>query len=83
MDQVIGSGGEVPGGSVESLTEELAQLARETAQLLLTPRYDEAELAELDVRAREVRAAIRSAVAPESEGREPVIVQAGPRVRGG
>ena len=83
MDQVIGSGGEPVSGSVESLTEELTQLARETAQLLLTPRYDEAKLAELAVRQREVRATIRAALAPENEGCEPVVVHAGLRVRGG
>lgn len=71
-------------GSVESLTNELPVIARTTAQLLLTPRYDEAELAELDVRAREVRRAIRSALAPaEKEVCEPVSVHAGPLVSGG
>lgn len=73
MDQVIGSGSAPPSGSVESLTDELAEIQRETARLLLTPRYDETNLAELTVRARDVRAAIRALVGG-SAGGEPVVV---------
>ena len=43
---------------LDRLTDELARNARATAALLTSPRYDEAELAELDVRARTLRAAI-------------------------
>jgi hypothetical protein len=83
MDQVIGSGCEPLSGSVESLTDELAEIQRVTARLLLTPRYDEANLAELSVRARDVRAAIRSALVGGSEGGKPVVVHAGALARGG
>ncbi|HEU0052120.1 MAG TPA: hypothetical protein VFQ39_03040 [Longimicrobium sp.] len=38
---------------------ELEKTARAIAELLLRPRYDEAELAELDARARELREFIR------------------------
>ena len=61
MDQVNGSGSGPEGNEVERLNGELAEIARATARLLLTPRYDEAELAYLDVRAREIRAAIQQA----------------------
>jgi hypothetical protein len=46
---------------VSELEQELARIARCIARLLLHPRYDEAELAELDVRARELRERIGSA----------------------
>jgi hypothetical protein len=56
-----------PGGEVRQLREELAGVARETARLLLRPRYDEAELAELDVRARDLRARLRALAPPRRE----------------
>jgi hypothetical protein len=46
---------------IPKLQDELARVAKQTARLLLQPRYDEAELAELDARARELRARIQSA----------------------
>jgi len=49
------------------MEQELAHLARRIARLLLHPRYDEAELAELDVRARELRERIRSATPPRRQ----------------
>ena len=49
---------------VSEMEQELAQVARRIARLLLHPRYDEAELAELDARARELRERIRSATPP-------------------
>jgi len=52
---------------VSELEQELARVARHIARLLLHPRYDEAELAELDVRARELRARIRSATPPRRQ----------------
>jgi predicted exporter len=53
-------GSPVPGSTpeLERLTDQLAQNARATAVLLTTRGYDEAELAELDRRGRELRAAI-------------------------
>jgi hypothetical protein len=41
--------------------EQLAEVARKTARLLTQPRYDEAELAELDVSATRLREQIREA----------------------
>jgi hypothetical protein len=52
---------------VSGLEQELAQVARRIARLLVQPRYDEAELAELDVRARELRERIRSATPPRRQ----------------
>ncbi|HEU0053114.1 MAG TPA: hypothetical protein VFQ39_08045 [Longimicrobium sp.] len=49
---------------------ELEKIARATAALLLTHDYDEAELAELDVRARELRAALAAARPVRVEVRE-------------
>jgi hypothetical protein len=56
------------------LNEELASTAREVARLLTRPRYDEAELAELEVRARKLRAAIGRAHAALAPEEEPVIL---------
>lgn len=53
--------------SVRALEDELGQVARQVARLLLKPRCDEAELAELDVRARELRDGIRRAAPPRPE----------------
>jgi len=63
-----------PAGDLERLNEELAATARAAARLLTLPRYDEAELAELDVRARNLRAAIGQAQPPAAEDDEPVIL---------
>jgi hypothetical protein len=54
------------------LNEALAATARATAMLLTRPRYDEAELAELDVRARTLRAAIGQAQPAPAVHDEPV-----------
>lgn len=48
-----------PGGDRATPVEELAEVARRIARLLSQPRYDEAELAELDVRANALRARVR------------------------
>jgi hypothetical protein len=61
---------------VQRLTEELAEVARETARLLLRPRYDEAELAELDVRARDLRTRLRAL--NRSHEREPYEIELRP-----
>ena len=58
---------------VERVAQELAAVARETARLLLSPRYDEAARAELDVRARELRAQLRAAASEEDRGDEPAL----------
>lgn len=50
--------------AVSELEQELAHVARRIARLLLHPRYDEAELAELDANARELRERIRNAAPP-------------------
>lgn len=60
-----------PAGEVERVAQELASVARETARLLLRPRYDEAELAELDLRARELRGRLRAATLEERAKSEP------------
>ncbi|HSU14138.1 hypothetical protein [Longimicrobium sp.] len=48
----------------ERLRDELAGVARQIARLLVQPRYDEAELAELDVRARDLRQQLARAMPP-------------------
>jgi hypothetical protein len=52
---------------VARLEDELAVTARKIARLLVHPRYDEAELAELEVRAGELRSRIRQAQPPVAE----------------
>lgn len=52
---------------VERLTEELAEVARATARLLLKPRYDEADLAQLEARRKELRERIRKLSPPHEE----------------
>jgi chromosome segregation ATPase len=49
---------------IEELRAELASVAMGIARLLSGERYDEAELAELDVRKRELRAKINKIEAP-------------------
>ena len=56
---------------VERLTEELAEVARATARLLLTPRYDEAKLAELDRQRSELRTRIRE-ISPTQDDLSPL-----------
>ena len=51
------------------LQVELASVTRETARLLLDPEYDEEKLWELDLRARDLHARIRSAAL--ADGRPP------------
>ena len=63
--------------------EELAELARRTARLLTTPRYDEAALAELDVRARELRARIRAAEGPRRKEDDDSLIPRGGRLTSG
>jgi hypothetical protein len=54
---------------IEQLRAELASVAMGIARLLSGERYDEAELAELDVRKRELRAKINEAEAPARSAR--------------
>jgi hypothetical protein len=54
---------------IEGLRTELASVAMEIARLLSGTRYDEAELAELDVRQRELRARLKEAGAPDRNAR--------------
>lgn len=68
---------------VAELELELARVARSIARLLLQPRYDEAELAELDVRARELRERIRSAAPPRRSEPEISTWYAGSRLISG
>lgn len=49
---------------VRRLTEQLARNALAIAELLSKPRYDEARLAELDVRAGQLRASIAARLRP-------------------
>ena len=81
---MIGSGWDAR-DDVQRLTDELADVARATARLLLDPRYDEAELAELDFRARQLRASIREASIAKLGVTEPVQLHAHsqPLVSGG
>jgi hypothetical protein len=65
--------GECDASEVQRLTRELATVAQDTARLLLCPRYDEAELAELDVRARELRARLVAAARDEHGATAPVV----------
>jgi hypothetical protein len=58
------------GDSAAALESQLAGVARKIAFLLTRPGYDEAELAELDVRAAQLRAQIRAA-RPPSPSDEP------------
>jgi hypothetical protein len=71
---------------VEQLQGELAEVARDTARLLLQADYAEPELLELDARAWELRARIREAVVrrdPEPELRVVSIRSGGGLVSGG
>ena len=54
---------------IEELRAELASVAMDIARLLSGERYDEAELAELDVRKRELRAKINEIEAPARRAR--------------
>jgi hypothetical protein len=70
-NEVGGSSAPASTPELERLTEQLAQNARATAVLLTTRGYDEAKLAELDRRGRELRAAIaaeRGKLAPVDDG---------------
>ncbi len=60
------------GDSAAALENQLAAVARRIAFLLTRPRYDEAELAELDVRAERLREQIRAA-RPPSPPDEPYV----------
>jgi hypothetical protein len=72
-DRAVGPGD----ADLPRLRESLAGVATSIARLLTRPRYDEAELAELDVRARDLRARIRHAEAALLEQREPELVLSG------
>jgi hypothetical protein len=52
----------------DRIRDELAGVARQIARLLIQPRYDEAELAELDVRARDLRQQLARAMPPHDDG---------------
>ena len=52
----------------DRIRDELAGVARQIARLLIQPRYDEAELAELDVRARDLRQQLARATPPHDDG---------------
>lgn len=56
-----------PDPAVAELERRLAEVARSIARLLTQPRYDEAELAELDVRAEELRRQIVDARPPQPD----------------
>ena len=80
MDQTI------PDDDVAQLQGELAEVARDTARLLLQADYAESDLLELDARAWELRARIRGAAirkAPEPELRVASIRSGGGLVSGG
>jgi hypothetical protein len=66
-----------PGRLLERLERELADVARQIATLLTQPRYEEAELAELDARAKELREQIDALKAPARQaicdGRSPLV----------
>jgi hypothetical protein len=71
---------------VARLQGELAEIARDSARLLLQPDYAEADLSELDARAWELRARIRGAAirrAPQAETRVATIRSGGGLVSGG
>ena len=71
---------------VAQLQGELAEVARDTARLLLQAGYAESDLLELDARAWELRARIREAAirkAPEPEPRVASIRSGGGLVSGG
>jgi hypothetical protein len=57
------------GEELATLQGELASVTRETARLLLDPEYEEEKLWDLDLRARELHARIRSAAL--ADGRPP------------
>lgn len=52
---------------VGELHARLAGVARAIAKLLVTPRYDEAQLAELEVEARSLRHQIEKARGPQTD----------------
>ena len=56
------------GKQLGRLREELSGVARQIAALLTQPRYDEAALAELDVRAAALRSQIRAMEPPVGKG---------------
>ena len=71
---------------VAQLQGELAEVARDTARLLLQADYAESDLLELDARARELRARIWAAAirkGPEPELRVASIRSGGGLVSGG
>ncbi len=62
-----------PAAALARLSQELAATARATAMLLVQRGHDPAELAALDLRARELRAAIRQAEEAARQ-HEPVVL---------
>ena len=76
----------IPADDIAQLQGELAEVARDTARLLLQPGYAESDLLELDARAWDLRARIRKAAirqAPELELRVASIRSGGGLVSGG
>lgn len=59
LEMDVDRNGQRPGAS--ELEDQLAAVARSIAKLLTQPRYDEAELAELDIAAQRLRERIREA----------------------
>ena len=57
-----------PQAALVELHEQLAEIARETARLLVQPRHDSAEVEALDIRAAALRAQVAAArTRPEQE----------------
>lgn len=64
------------GAALTGLHEDLAEVARETARLLLDPEHDGADVLALDVRAEALRRRI-AALAPQPNRAEPVELRRG------
>jgi hypothetical protein len=67
-------------GDVAQLEDEISRVTRDTARLVMQPGYVDSELWELDERARELRARLRSVAArpaPEPAARAAAPVRSG------
>jgi chaperonin cofactor prefoldin len=72
------------GAALAELQEQLAEIARETARLLVQPKHDSADVEALDIRAETLRARI-AAAEPQTRA-EPVELRrgfGGPLLSGG